>query len=77
MSLAIMILTLVTIGILTAAMAYTLVLTRNQRKAKGNLDGKILEGVQERPYIRNPVFLTYLLFFALVLVTILFFTMNF
>ncbi|MFS0637184.1 hypothetical protein AB1K84_14885 [Mesobacillus foraminis] len=76
MSLGIMILTLVTIGILALAMAYTLVLTKSQKKAKGNLDSKILEGVQERPYIRNPIFLTYLIFFALVLVTIIFFTMD-
>ncbi|MBT2756196.1 hypothetical protein J7E71_09545 [Mesobacillus foraminis] len=77
MSLGIMILTLVTIGILALAMAYTLVLTKSQKKAKGNLDGKILEGVQERPYARNPIFLAFLIFSALVLLIITFFSMNF
>ena len=66
------ILLVIAIGILAIALVYTWMLARDQRVVKGNLDSKITSAVQEHPYIRNPIFLAYVLFFLLVLLLIIF-----
>ena len=66
------ILLVIAMGILAIALLYTWILAKGQRAVKGSLDSKIPSAVQEHPYIRNPVFLSYVLFFLLVLLLIIF-----
>ncbi|PLS16832.1 hypothetical protein CVD28_15535 [Bacillus sp. M6-12] len=51
------------------SLAYTFIIAKNQRLLKGELDSSIDQKVQSHPYIRNPVFLSFLI---LALVFILF-----
>ncbi|NMD71906.1 hypothetical protein HHO41_16525 [Bacillus sp. DNRA2] len=63
----------VAMAILAVSLIYTFLLGREQKALKGELDSKIPHPVQEHVYTRNPVFLTYALFFALVILLIVFF----
>jgi ammonia channel protein AmtB len=72
LSLLMTILLVAAIGILVIAFGYTWSLAKNQKNVKGELDSEIPEGVQKSPYIRNPIFLTYILFFLLLILTIIF-----
>jgi len=63
----------VAMAILAVSLIYTMVLARSQKALKSQFDTKIPHAVQEHAYKKNPVFLTYLIFFALVLLIIVFF----
>ncbi|WP_174733747.1 hypothetical protein [Mesobacillus harenae] len=65
MSLYMMILAGIGAGILLVSFFYTLSLFRS-RGVVAEHDSKIPENVQEHPYLRNPVFLTYIIAAALV-----------
>lgn len=66
------ILLIVAMGIIAFSLVYTLHLAKVQKVIKGELDSKIPQSVQEHPFIGNPIFLTYALFFALVLLIVAF-----
>ncbi|CAM3686169.1 hypothetical protein [Mesobacillus zeae] len=66
------ILTFISIGFLLVGLFYTSRVVAVQKKAKGNLDESIPEKVQERPYVRNPVFLSYFLFFLIAILFIVY-----
>ncbi|WP_147531777.1 hypothetical protein [Bacillus marasmi] len=68
----------VAMAILAVSLIYTFMLGRQQKALKSEMDSKIPHPVQDHIYMRNPVFLTYAIFFALVLLIIVFFagTMN-
>lgn len=68
-------LTLVAAVVLSAGLLYTLRVARRQRY-QGEYDAEISEKIQDHPVIRNPVFLAYLLFFALVLSLIVYVTIS-
>lgn len=59
------------IGVLVFAFRYTWSLAKDQ-KNKGELDSEIPGPVQRHAYINNPIFLTYLIFFLLLILTIIF-----
>jgi hypothetical protein len=59
-------------GVLAISLIYTLIIARGQ-KMKGELDTKIPNAVQEHAYIRNPVLLTYAIFFVLIILMVIFF----
>lgn len=63
----------VAMAILAVSLIYTFMLGRQQKALKSELDSKIPQAVQEHIYMRNPVFLTYAIFFALVILIIVFF----
>lgn len=63
----------VAMAILAISLIYTFMLGRQQKALKSELDTKIPDAIQEHVYMRNPVFLTYALFFALVILIIVFF----
>jgi hypothetical protein len=50
---------------------------RKQKVVEGDFDTKIAKPVQKNIYIRNPIFLAYGIFFALLLFIILFFAITF
>ncbi|MFB6465720.1 hypothetical protein ACE38V_02755 [Cytobacillus sp. Hz8] len=72
-----MILLLICLGILFISFIYTLLLMKEQKSIKGNMDGQISEQVQDHPYIRNPIFVAYAIFFALLILTIVFVSLTF
>lgn len=63
----------IAMAILAVSLIYTMVLAKSQKALKSELDTKIPHAVQEHAYMKNPVFLTYALFFALVILIIVFF----
>jgi Ca2+/Na+ antiporter len=66
------ILLVIAIGVLTIALVYTWRLAKNQKAVKENLDTKIPMTVKEHPYLRNPIFIAFALFFVLLLLYILY-----
>lgn len=65
------------VAILAFSLIYTLVVGRQQRVTEGELDSQIAEHVQKNIYARNPIFLAYGIFFALLLFIILFVAVAF
>jgi hypothetical protein len=77
MNLISIILSVAIIGILAVSLIVTFAAARHQRVVEGEFDSKIAKPVQKNIYTRNPVFLAYAIFFALLLFIILFVAMNF
>jgi hypothetical protein len=77
MNLLSVILSVAIIGILAVSLIVTFAAARQQRVVEGEYDTKIAKPVQKNVYARNPIFLSYAIFFALVLFVILFVAMNF
>ncbi|RFU63530.1 hypothetical protein D0466_12020 [Peribacillus glennii] len=64
------------VGIVLVSLVYTLVAGRTQKALKGEYDTQIDEKIQQHPYLRNPVFLSFALFFILVLGYILYWSVK-
>jgi hypothetical protein len=64
-------------GILAFSLIATWVLARKQKVIDGDIDTKMAKPIQEHVYLKNPIFFSYGLFFALVLFIILFVAINF
>lgn len=65
-------LSLVIVGILAVSLVFTLFAARQQKAVEGEIDTKIPKPVQKHVYLGNPIFLSYVIFFVLVLFIILF-----
>ncbi|AIM17524.1 MULTISPECIES: hypothetical protein [Neobacillus] len=65
------------VGILLISLIYTLVAGRQQKVVEGEMDTQIANSIQKNVYTRNPIFLSYGIFFALVLFIILFVAVSF
>ncbi|MBL4952507.1 hypothetical protein RCG24_09090 [Neobacillus sp. OS1-32] len=65
------------VGILAYSLIYTLVVGRQHKVAEGDFDSPIADHVQKNVYIKNPIFLAYGIFFALLLFIILFIALTF
>lgn len=70
-------LSIVIFGILAVSLISTWSLARKQKAVEGEIDTQIPKPVQEHVYMRNPIFLAYIIFFALVLFIILFVAITF
>lgn len=77
MNLFVNILAIAIFGILAVSLVYTLSVARQQKTVEGELDTKIAKPVQGNVYVRNPIFLAYGIFFALLLFIILFVAITF
>lgn len=77
MGLFINILGFIIIGILAISAIYTLVVGRQQKVVEGDMDTQIEKHVQKHAYIKNPIFLAYGIFFALLLFIVLFVAITF
>ncbi|WP_153126244.1 hypothetical protein [Peribacillus tepidiphilus] len=64
------ILSLIVVVIIGFSFVYTTIIVKNQKNIKGEFDSQISEKVQEHPYIRNPIFIAYLVFAGLLLLYI-------
>jgi hypothetical protein len=63
-------------GVLVFGLFYTWSLTKAQKRTKGNLDSQIPGAVQGHAYIRNPVFLTYIIVLSIALLFIIYFAVT-
>jgi hypothetical protein len=70
-------LSIVIVGVLAVSLVYTLVVARKQKAVEGEMDSTIPKPVQKHIYSSNPIFLSYGIFFALVLFIILFCAITF
>ncbi|MEH7110153.1 MULTISPECIES: hypothetical protein [Bacillaceae] len=64
-------------GILAISLIYTLAVGRQQKTVEGEMDTQLAKPIQKNVYIKNPIFLSYGIFFALVLFIILFIAVTF
>jgi hypothetical protein len=69
---SLMFLSVAVIGILAVSLIYTWVLARRHRAAGNGLDTELAKPVKRHVYLINPVFLSYGIFFALLLLIIVF-----
>ncbi|KKI93963.1 hypothetical protein WQ54_02135 [Bacillus sp. SA1-12] len=67
-----MILGIIALLILASSLIYTIKVGRLVGARKSNMDTQINEKVQEHPYLRNPIFLAYVVFGILALAFILY-----
>ncbi|GHI01411.1 hypothetical protein [Neobacillus kokaensis] len=65
------------VAILAFSLFYTLVVGRRQKAIDGEFDSQIADHVQKNVYAKNPVFLAYGIFFALLLFIIFFIAITF
>ncbi|WHY02218.1 hypothetical protein [Neobacillus sp. DY30] len=70
-------LSIVIVGVLAVSLVYTLIVARKQKAAEGHIDTNIPKPVQKHIYLSNPIFLSYGIFFVLVLFIILFCAITF
>jgi hypothetical protein len=77
MNLFVNILSIAIFGILAVSLIITWVVGRQQKVVEGDFDTKIAKTVQKNVYTRNPIFLSYGIFFALLLFIILFVAITF
>ncbi|TYS15941.1 hypothetical protein FZC78_14175 [Rossellomorea vietnamensis] len=59
-------------GVLVLSLLYTLKVARQQKELKNELDTDLPDKVQEHPYTKNPIFLTYLIAAVLVILFIIY-----
>jgi len=77
MNLFVNILSIAIFAILAVSLIITWTVGRQQKVVEGDFDTKIAKPVQKNVYTRNPVFLSYGIFFALLLFIVLFVAITF
>ncbi|MCQ6279832.1 hypothetical protein [Bacillus sp. EB600] len=77
MNMFINVLSILIIGILAVSLIATWYLARQQKVIDGDIDTQLAKPIQEHAFLKNPIFFSYGLFFALVLFIILFIAINF
>jgi hypothetical protein len=77
MNMFINVLSILIIGILAVSLIATWFLARQQKVIDGDIDTELAKPIQEHVFLKNPIFFSYGLFFALVLFIILFIAINF
>lgn len=68
---------LIGMGVLLVSLIYTWNIARTRKNLRGVTDSKIHEEVEEHPYLRNPIFLTYIIMFVLVILIIVYYATNY
>jgi hypothetical protein len=63
-------------GVLVAGLFYTWAFGKGQKRAQGNLDSQVPGAVQEHAYIRNPIFLTYIIVLSIALLFVVYFAVT-
>ncbi|MBO8178714.1 hypothetical protein [Aeribacillus pallidus] len=76
MSTYILVLTVIGSIVLLFSLIYTFMVARNQKALKGTNDTDIPDQVEEHPYIRNPIFWTYIIFIGLLLAFVIYFALT-
>lgn len=63
-------------GVLVAGLFYTWSFGKGQKRSNANLDSQVPGVVQEHAYIRNPVFLTYIIVISIALLIVVYFAVT-
>jgi hypothetical protein len=63
-------------GVLVAGLFYTWSFGRAQKRSNANLDSQVPGAVQEHAYIRNPIFLTYIIVISIALLFVVYFAVT-
>ncbi|WP_210366347.1 hypothetical protein [Bacillus sp. REN3] len=63
-------------GVVVISLFYTWSIAKEQKKRTSNLDSSIPAEVKEHAYIRNPVFLTYIIVISIALLFIVYFAVT-
>ncbi|WP_026583079.1 hypothetical protein [Bacillus sp. J33] len=71
-----LIILLIGAGILVYSLVYTLFVAKERKAVRGDIDTEIPDQVQKHAYIRNPIFITYAIFFGIVLIMIAYFAFT-
>ncbi|OLS41929.1 hypothetical protein [Bacillus sp. MRMR6] len=70
-------LSIVVVGILAVSLVYTLSVVKRKKTVEGEIDSAIEKPIQKHIYLKNPIFLAYVIFFIMVLLIIVFVAANF
>ncbi len=76
MSIYMTMLLLAGLGVVAAGLFYTWIFGKAQKRASGNLDSQVPGAVQEHAYIRNPIFLTYIIVISIALLFVVYFAVT-
>lgn len=76
MTMLTIVLSVISLLILVIGFFYTMKIVKNTKYQSGGYDTEINEKVQDHPYIRNPVFLTYLIAAILVIALIVYYALS-
>lgn len=71
------VLLIISIGLIGFALGYTLIVVKQQRVLKGELDTQIPPEVKRHPYLRNPIFLSYGIFFLIVIIVVILYAIKY
>jgi hypothetical protein len=77
MNMFINVLSILIIAILAVSLVLTWYVARQQKVLEGDIDTKLAKPIQEHVYLKNPVFFSYGIFFALLLFIVLFIAITF
>lgn len=76
MSMYMMIILLIGAGILVYSLVYTLFVAKERKAVRGDIDTELPDNVQKHAYLRNPVFLTYVIFFLILIPMVIYFSLT-
>ncbi|CAM3805716.1 hypothetical protein GCM10009865_30530 [Aeromicrobium ponti] len=76
MSMYMMIILLIGAGILVYSLVYTLFVAKERKAVRGDIDTELPDNVQKHAYLRNPVFLTYFIFFLILIPMVIYFSLT-
>ncbi len=77
MNMFINVISILIIAILAVSLISTWYVARQQKVVEGDIDTKLAKPIQEHVYLKNPIFFSYGLFFALLLFIVLFISITF
>ncbi|RLQ90605.1 hypothetical protein [Falsibacillus albus] len=72
MSLYMILLTIIGVVIVGGALIYTLMIGKGQKAVDGEFDASVSDPVKRHSYLRNPIFLTYIIVISLALLYVLY-----
>lgn len=76
MSMYMLIILLIGAGILVYSLVYTLFVAKERKAVRGDIDTELPDNVQKHAYLRNPVFLTYFIFFLILIPMVIYFSLT-
>jgi hypothetical protein len=63
-------------GVLVISLFYTWSIGKDHKRTNGNLDSQVPGAVQGHAYIRNPIFLTYIIVLSIALLFVIYFAVT-
>ncbi|MBT2687829.1 hypothetical protein J7I93_06530 [Bacillus sp. ISL-47] len=76
MSMYMLIIVFICMGILVYSLVYTLFVAKERKAVRGDIDTELPDKVQKHAYLRNPVMLTYVIFFLILIPMVIYFSLT-